>query len=332
MMALNFIGTAYEDIEFQFNEPAVVDWNGDGFEDVVVLHVIGHYHALSEYELSLHEFHGGAVREVVGVFECRACPGEFSKVCYGRGKCFDDVTATAFAQDSTAILMATGNGSCSCNAVHFHGNDVENRITCVEGQCPAGTKEDDGRCSPCDAGSFSPTGGLSKICLPGRFSSNQSSICTICAPGTVAKTSGASACDTCPAGKYKLTTSFATSVQLNGCHPGAAAHAPAVKLDFMHEIQGAFLVTSAQQARTQGKPVQHAASVPRAPSQVQPAATAASAVLVVTRALRHARDVPPLLSKGAVRARAVPWAVYPARAELTANAAKACLYEPPPMP
>ena len=46
--------------------------------------------------------------------DCKACPGDNGKVCYGRGSCFDDVAGKAHAlgRESTARLIATGNGSC----------------------------------------------------------------------------------------------------------------------------------------------------------------------------------------------------------------------------
>lgn len=149
--------------------------------------------------------------QVGQMHRCKACPGADGQVCYGRGLCFDDAAAKAAAaaaalqwQSSTATLIAQGTGSCICNDSHFHGLDQEGRSTCAEGSCPAGTEESQGLCSPCAAGSFSQAGRLCKECGPGRFSLTGSSTCSTCPPGTVSKTSGASACDVCPAGTYEV--------------------------------------------------------------------------------------------------------------------------------
>ena len=136
--------------------------------------------------------------------DCKACPGDDGKVCYGRGSCFDDVAGKALARESTARLIAKGNGSCSCNDVHFYGSDDEGRSTCMDGVCPAGTEENDGSCTPCAAGTFSTEGGSCRICFPGTFSHTRGSKCLTCAPGTVSTESGASACDACPAGTYEV--------------------------------------------------------------------------------------------------------------------------------
>ena len=50
----------HEDIEVQYDELNVVDWNGDGSADVVVMR---------DNELQLYEVNGGMVKEVLGVFE-----------------------------------------------------------------------------------------------------------------------------------------------------------------------------------------------------------------------------------------------------------------------
>ena len=138
--------------------------------------------------------------------DCKACPGDDGKVCYGRGSCFDDVAGKAHAlgRESTARLIAKGNGSCSCNEVHFYGSDDEGRSTCMDGVCPAGTEENDGSCTPCAAGAFSAEGGSCRICFPGTFSHTRGSKCLTCAPGTVSTESGASSCDACPAGTYEV--------------------------------------------------------------------------------------------------------------------------------
>lgn len=136
--------------------------------------------------------------------DCKACPGDNGKVCYGRGSCFDDVAGKALARESTARLIAKGNGSCSCNEVHFYGSDDEGRSTCMDGVCPAGTEENDGSCTPCAAGTFSAEGGSCRICFPGTFSHTRGSKCLTCAPGTWSTESGASACDACPAGTYEV--------------------------------------------------------------------------------------------------------------------------------
>ncbi|CAK9100562.1 unnamed protein product [Durusdinium trenchii] len=143
-------------------------------------------------------------RKVGQMHDCKACPGARGKVCYGRGSCFDDAAGKMLAEESTARLMATGNGSCSCNEVHFYGKDEEGRSTCIHGICPAGTEENDGSCNPCAGGTFSSEGGSCTLCLPGTFSFARGSMCLTCAPGTVSTESGASECDACPAGTYEV--------------------------------------------------------------------------------------------------------------------------------
>ena len=44
---------------------------------------------------------------------CKACPGE-PNLCYGRGRCFDDVAAQDLTNNHAAALATTGNGSCLC--------------------------------------------------------------------------------------------------------------------------------------------------------------------------------------------------------------------------
>ena len=156
-----------------------------------------------------------AQQKVGQMHTCKACPGD-GQVCYGRGRCFDDVTAKAPSQEATAVLMALGNGSCICNENHFYGSDEEGRSTCMEGMCPAGTEESDGACRPCNAGSFSLAGGMCKICLPGTFSSRESSSCSICTAGSISKASGATECDSCPAGTYEVE-----NVLCNQCPAGS---------------------------------------------------------------------------------------------------------------
>eukprot|EP00438_Fugacium_kawagutii_P017000 Skav232630 [mRNA] locus=scaffold12:172875:181436:+ [translate_table: standard] len=180
-----------------------------------------------------------SLRGQVGqVHDCKACPGDNGKVCYGRGRCFDDVAGKALAQhSSTAHLIATGNGSCSCNEAHFYGSDDEGRSTCMDGICPAGTEENDGRCRPCAAGTFSEEGGSCRICLPGTFSPPRAIECLTCAPGTVSTGTGASACDACPAGTYEVDhqlcnecpagfVSSSGSTSCSECHAGSQAPKP----------------------------------------------------------------------------------------------------------
>ena len=46
---------------------------------------------------------------------CEECPGEVGgQVCFGRGRCFDDVTAQNLTDSYTRALVTTGNGSCLC--------------------------------------------------------------------------------------------------------------------------------------------------------------------------------------------------------------------------
>ncbi|CAK9015225.1 unnamed protein product [Durusdinium trenchii] len=138
---------------------------------------------------------------------CRACPGN-GMVCHGRGSCFDDAAAKREPQESTAALTAKGNGSCVCHEEHFFGSDEEGRITCVDGNCPAGSAENDGRCEPCDAGAFSLEGGACKKCSPGTFSLAASGTCLACPRGTISSTPGASACEACPSGRYEFQQQF----------------------------------------------------------------------------------------------------------------------------
>lgn len=155
-------------------------------------------------EAHFHSVPPGKVGELHG---CKACPGDGSP-CYGQGICFDDEEAKTAPQEATALLIARGNGSCSCNEGHFYGSDEEGRSTCAEGSCPAGTEEKDGHCDPCDAGSFSVEGGNCKICLPGTFSLAGSSNCSTCPPGSISPLPGASVCGACPVGKYEANHQF----------------------------------------------------------------------------------------------------------------------------
>ena len=156
-----------------------------------------------------------AQRQLGQLHSCIACPGAGGKVCHGRGLCFDDATARHAPQESTAALTAQGNGTCRCHEVHFSGHDSKGRENCVEGSCPAGTEERNGRCDPCNAGATSVSGGFCKNCLPGRFSLSGSASCLRCPSGSTAQASGASACLTCPAGRYELQQQFC-----NECPPG----------------------------------------------------------------------------------------------------------------
>eukprot|EP00438_Fugacium_kawagutii_P006455 Skav204519 [mRNA] locus=scaffold3201:315296:320710:+ [translate_table: standard] len=142
-------------------------------------------------------YHGVRFQELQ-MPDCKACPGD-SQVCYGRGSCFDDVVAKRL-EESTAALMALGNGSCSCNENHFSGTDDEGRKTCMDGHCPAGTEEKAGLCTPCPGGFFSTEGG--------------SSSCSLCDAGRFAKDS--LTCEQCPAGTY---ASIGSNRCLN-CHEG----------------------------------------------------------------------------------------------------------------
>ncbi|CAK9100504.1 unnamed protein product [Durusdinium trenchii] len=120
-------------------------------------------------------------RKVGQMHDCKACPGARGKVCYGRGSCFDDAAGKMLAEESTARLMATGNGSCSCNEVHFYGKDEEGRSTCIHGICPAGTEENDGSCNPCAGGTFSSEGSsVCEACPVGHVSSPNSGACESC--------------------------------------------------------------------------------------------------------------------------------------------------------
>ena len=147
--------------------------------------------------------------------DCKPCPGVNGNVCHGRGACWDDASAKALPQESTATLMAVGNGSCMCSEAHFYGSDEEGHNTCADGVCPAGTEEDDGNCFPCAAGSFSTAGSLCRQCGPGKFSLPGSSACSICPHGTVSKDDGAQVCDACPAGRYEVENQFC-----NACPAG----------------------------------------------------------------------------------------------------------------
>ena len=69
-------------------------------------------HELGDCSRCERHFHG-VLRDVWQPRDCQPCPGENSKVCYGRGDCFDDVTAQS-VQESAFAFMAAGNGSCGC--------------------------------------------------------------------------------------------------------------------------------------------------------------------------------------------------------------------------
>ena len=146
---------------------------------------------------------------------CVSCPGADGKTCHGRGFCFDDALARQVPQESTAALTATGNGTCQCHEVHFFGSDEEGRSSCIDGICPAGTEEKDGRCDPCSAGAASVAGDMCKKCLPGKFALSGSARCSECPAGTISEASGASACEECPAGRYELQQQFCQQ-----CSPG----------------------------------------------------------------------------------------------------------------
>ena len=144
-------------------------------------------------------------REVGQVQDCKACPGADGKVCHARGVCFDDArakAAKALENRSTGAWMAIGNGSCSCNEGDFYGKDEEGRSTCMDGNCPAGTEESDGSCSPCVDGFFSSTGGRCKPCPAGKFSLKRSGTCSECPAGTISKVSGSAVCEPCEAGSF----------------------------------------------------------------------------------------------------------------------------------
>lgn len=122
-------------------------------------------------------YHGALQQSGLKVVQdCRACPGEDGKVCYGRGTCFDDAAAQSLAQSR----IVAGNGSCSCNEASFYGSDDVGRATCMEGMCPAGTEEMGGYCGPCGGGSFSVAGGICKNCPAGEVSLQGSSECQSC--------------------------------------------------------------------------------------------------------------------------------------------------------
>ena len=142
------------------------------------------------------------------VQDCQACPGANGQVCYGRGTCFDDIVAKRLQHEATAEWMAIGNGSCVCNEPHFFGTDEDGRSTCMEGHCPAGTEEIDGRCRPCVGGSFSLAGGLCKDCPAGKFSPKGSSNCSPCPQGRFSKTPGSLSCEACPAGTHEVDKQY----------------------------------------------------------------------------------------------------------------------------
>eukprot|EP00435_Cladocopium_sp_Y103_P063625 s183_g25.t1 len=145
---------------------------------------------------------------------CQPCPGQGSNVCHGRGDCFDDASAQALAQHKIA-LTATGNGSCHCNEVYFNGSDVDNRSTCSDGSCPAGTEEIYGKCRPCPAGFYSLQGDSCKKCSLGTYSQTGSSRCLKCPRGSISKVQGASVCSPCPAGKFEMQGRWCSD-----CQPG----------------------------------------------------------------------------------------------------------------
>eukprot|EP00435_Cladocopium_sp_Y103_P060611 s97_g22.t1 len=144
-------------------------------------------------------------REVGQVQDCKACPGADGKVCHARGICFDDArakAAKALENRSTGAWMAMGNGSCSCNEGDFYGKDEEGRSTCMDGNCPAGTEESDGSCSPCVGGFFSIVGGRCKACPAGKFSPKKSGSCSDCPAGSISRISASAVCEPCEAGSF----------------------------------------------------------------------------------------------------------------------------------
>ena len=147
---------------------------------------------------------------------CRACPGEYGKVCHDRDRCFDDFAARNVSQMATAAHMARGSGSCLCSEASFYGMDEQGRSTCAEGTCPAGTEEKDGICRSCPAGTYSLAGGVCKKCGPGTKSSEASSSCSKCSPGRISQGSGNSVCEECPAGKYEISRQWC-----NDCPSGS---------------------------------------------------------------------------------------------------------------
>ena len=118
--------------------------------------------------------------------------------------CVVCATLTCFVSVRSAKLPEFLTIISSNPEAHFNGTDLDGRSTCADRSCPAGTEEDDGRCHPCDSGSFSVAGGSCTKCRPGQYSLVESGNCSECQPGTVSKFAGASECDECPAGKYEI--------------------------------------------------------------------------------------------------------------------------------
>ena len=160
-------------------------------------------------------------------FQCLRCAGD-EQVCAARGVCEDDYKKAKKARDSgsnVSAVLVSGNGSCQCSEVFFHGADELGRVTCAEGTCPAGSIQarrdtEDGsavyRCEVCSNGSVS-FGGRCASCSPGRTSRGNE--CVACEAGRFAIAAAATACAKCPAG----TWSWEGQTRCAVCTPGKAA-------------------------------------------------------------------------------------------------------------
>ena len=80
-------------------------------------------------------------------------------ICFGL--VYVDSSSSSVFGRSPEKVITTHPHPFRCEA-YFNGNDADGRSTCLNGSCPAGTEERDGRCHPCDAGAFSSEGALAR--------------------------------------------------------------------------------------------------------------------------------------------------------------------------
>lgn len=162
---------------------------------------------------------------------CVSCPQTRSETCAGRGRCIDDISVLQNSRknpiSNTLALSVAGNGSCVCTEPVFGGVDDDDRTTCDEGHCPAGSEEERGAafghhawCKQCPGGTYSVTGGQCEECPAGRAAGRGQGKgeCSQCDPGRVSFPEQ-SFCTKCPDGSVPGGNH---TVCVN-CLPGKAA-------------------------------------------------------------------------------------------------------------
>jgi len=146
---------------------------------------------------------------------CQLCPG--GGTCSGHGACASG---------------AAGAGTCTC-MTGYSGSSCEIVDACQVGwgplnyvcsECAVGKASAvGGECSPCDAGKYAPSTGMSSClsCGLGNFSvQSGSTICQLCDTGKFANPVGRSTCDSCESGKYSNTIMTSSCTR---CAPGRFA-------------------------------------------------------------------------------------------------------------